>query len=104
MHMKKELLYAFMLLTALISCEKQSTCTGTSGTIVIIEPQCRFRMTKVLFVPENTTDTMAIDSLPLQFQKPNLKVCADIEPYTDLALCPCCGGKRVKIKRVNEQN
>jgi hypothetical protein len=102
--MKKELLYAFMLLTAFISCEKQSSCTGTSGTVVIIEPQCRFRFTKALFVPENTTDTMAIDSLPLLFQKPNLKVCADIEPYTDLALCPCCGGKRVKITRVEERN
>jgi hypothetical protein len=102
--MKKKLLYVFMFLTALISCEKQSSCKGTSGTIVIIEPQCRFRFTKALFVPENTTDTMAIDSLPLRFQVSNLKVCADIEPYMDLALCPCCGGKRVKIQRVDEQN
>ena len=47
--------------------------------------------------------TLPPDDLPSTFQQPGLKVCLAYTVYEDLRMCPCCGGTRLKIQRIQRQ-
>jgi hypothetical protein len=99
--MGKYIIYSIIVLS-FGGCKKDSECNAVKGTILIVEPTCRFTFKKEVFAIEGKTDTLIIDSLPPQYRTHNLKICAETEQFLDLALCACCGNQWVKLKNIKE--
>ena len=43
------------------------------------------------------------DSLPTSLQQLGLRVCVAYGIYEDPRMCPCCGGRRLRILRIQKQ-
>ncbi|MBD2723814.1 hypothetical protein [Hymenobacter armeniacus] len=44
-----------------------------------------------------------VDALPASLQQDGLRVCVAYALYQDMGACPCCGGTRLRIQRIQPQ-
>ena len=98
----KKFAILLIITTAFIQCQKNEECNATKGTVLLVEPTCRFTFKKELFIADGSRDTLIIDSLPPQLKINKLRICADTKESLDLALCACCGNKWVKLSNAQK--
>ena len=48
-------------------------------------------------------NTYPPDALPPAFEQVGMRVCAVYTVYDDPRMCPCCGGKRLRIQYIQQQ-
>lgn len=98
----KKFAFLFVIALAFLQCKKNDVCNATRGTVLLVEPTCRFTFKKELFIADGSMDTLIIDSLPKSLKINKLRICADTKTTFDLALCPCCGNKWVKLSNAQK--
>jgi hypothetical protein len=82
------ILSGFLFLTA---CHKNKC---NSATITQTGTPCSVWGIKV------GTDIYLVDSIPDNFKREGVIVCLDYELYSDMRMCPCCGGTWARIKSI----
>jgi hypothetical protein len=92
--MNRLVLFFLFLITGFISsCNKKNSC-NTTATITQTGTPCSSWGIQV-------GNTYPSYNIPDEFKHEGLQVCVEYELYDDLAVCPCCGGIRARIIKMN---
>lgn len=104
--MKYSFIIIVFLLFAIVSCSKDKDsdscdCTAANqacATIVKVAANCDN------FGIEVNGQQYPATNIPVQFQTIGTKVCVQYTLYTDMRLCPCCGGTWADVITMSKSN
>ena len=88
------LLMGLILLT--VSCSQKENLNLTSDCLPVVVTQTN-TVCSLWSIKYNDV-TYPSNNIPDEFKQEGLTVCADFNLYSDMRLCPCCGGTWANIK------